>query len=115
MSITPVKPTPMSAVGDGPITVNFTIINEGREELGSATVEWGDNSDKTMLALTKDPSTGLIASHTYLMAGEFDITITVKDDDGNVVVSKITIHVGVGMVMVLTGKLCAGEGSLLSL
>ncbi|KAF5836966.1 hypothetical protein DUNSADRAFT_5195 [Dunaliella salina] len=84
---------PVIMVGNGPISVNFTVVNEGREDLGSVVLHWGDNSDQINLALTRDPFTDIIASHTYLTAGEFDITITVKDDDGNLVMSKVTIHV----------------------
>ena len=78
-----------AAEGDT-VTIAPTQTNVGLDDTHSATIDWGDNSDDTVI----DEVGGLFSGqHVYADDGDFVVTVTVRDDDGDTGTHTLTVEV----------------------
>ncbi len=78
-TITSVVPWAAASCGsDNTITVNFT--DPGTTDIWSASVDWGDGNTDNLASVTSP----FEASHAYVHAGVYTVSVVVTDDDGGV-------------------------------
>ncbi|HEV8607732.1 MAG TPA: PKD domain-containing protein [Tepidisphaeraceae bacterium] len=71
---------------NSPYAVNFTVTDPGADTISAWNINWGDGQTSPLAGAARS------ASHTYLTAGTFTITLTATDEDGSY---SITGSVGV--------------------
>ena len=85
-------------VADGPVGAYFT--DPGALDTFEATIDWGDGSATELLAIQPAQDNngeiihGLLGSHVFLQQGEFNVVVTVTDDDGGVGTDAFVVVVG---------------------
>jgi PKD repeat protein len=64
-------------------TATGTFVDPSKGDTYTLALDWGDGSAKTLMTLRANVRQ-FTASHPYLVAGNFTVTVTVTDDDGGV-------------------------------
>jgi hypothetical protein len=68
--------TATACIGGNEVGLGFSWTDPGVDDTFTGTIDWGDGTQTLFSASPVD------TSHTYLLAGDFTITVTVNDDDG---------------------------------
>jgi len=73
----PIDPVPVNTE----INASADFTDPGVPDIHTATWDWGDGSDLTIIEIT-DGSRSVSGSHIYTVAGDYSITLTITDDEG---------------------------------
>ena len=97
----------------------------GTSEDFTATIDWGDGHTEPAAEITLDETPGsegvlttgtIDATHAYADNGVYTVTVTVKDDDGNVVSDTFTVTVNnVSPTLTVVGSQAIDEGATLAI
>jgi len=81
---------------DQPISLSWQFTDAGTPDTHTATIDWGDGPAVPVDSLI-EPVGGtpgeIVAGHTYAAAGEYAVTMTLRDDDLGEVTDEFTIRV----------------------
>ncbi|MDD3993238.1 MAG: FG-GAP-like repeat-containing protein [Desulfobacteraceae bacterium] len=67
---------------NGSVAVNGVFTDEGFADTHTGRVEWGDGTTSDVMIDEENGTGTFTASHTYLNAGIYDVSVTLSDDDG---------------------------------
>ena len=73
-----------------PVNITVEFSDQGSADTHTATVNWGDNTPVDNIVPAVSP---MSASHIYAVAGEFNVVVTITDDDGDSVTHTMKITV----------------------
>src|SRR5262249_34594648 len=80
-----------ATIGEGSTFTGAGSFTDPASDTWTATVDYGDGSGPQSLTLNADKTFAL--SHFYGHSGSFTVTVSVKDDDGSVGTSTLTVNV----------------------
>jgi PKD repeat protein len=88
-------PTTMSTTEGAELPLSATFSDPGYLDTHTATVDWGDGNTTTDPKITEpnSPDGSVEATHTYADNGEYTVTLTVTDDEGETDMCEVIVTV----------------------